>query len=103
MDIVLTVLFYIYLGLFLSAPFLLVPAIFMCRLISNPWWKGWLCSFHFSVYLCFSHAQATKDVAQLSNIKSEIEHVHKLYSFQLLLAIAMIAGLLLHCFPSFES
>ena len=40
MDIVLTILFYIYLGLFLSAPFLLIPAVLICRKLSNPWWKG---------------------------------------------------------------
>ncbi len=40
MDLFLTVLFYIYLTLALSAPLLVIPAIVMCRTLSNPSWKG---------------------------------------------------------------
>ena len=39
MDIFLTILFYVYLGLALSAPFLVIPAILICRKLANPWWK----------------------------------------------------------------
>jgi hypothetical protein len=40
MDVFLTILFYVYLGLALSAPFLVIPAIWICHKLSNPWWKG---------------------------------------------------------------
>jgi hypothetical protein len=40
MEIFLTILFYVYLGLALSAPFLVIPAILICRASANPWWKG---------------------------------------------------------------
>jgi hypothetical protein len=40
MDLVLTILFYVYLGLALSAPLLVFPALLICRKLANPLWKG---------------------------------------------------------------
>lgn len=40
MDVFLTILFYVYLGLALTAPLLVIPAMFLCRNLSNPWRKG---------------------------------------------------------------
>jgi hypothetical protein len=40
MDEVLTVLFYVYAGLAVSAPLLAIPAILICRRLSIPPWKG---------------------------------------------------------------
>jgi hypothetical protein len=40
MDVLLTILFYAYLGLTVSTPLLVIPAMLICRKLSNPWWKG---------------------------------------------------------------
>jgi len=40
MDVFLTILFYVYLGLALSTPLLVIPALLICRKLSNPSWKG---------------------------------------------------------------
>jgi hypothetical protein len=40
MDLALTILFYVYVGLALSAPTFVIPAVVICRKSSNPSWKG---------------------------------------------------------------
>jgi len=40
MDVILTVLFYVYVALAFSAPLFVIPAIVICRKLSNPFWKG---------------------------------------------------------------
>lgn len=42
MDAFLTFMFYMYAGLIISAPILVVPAIFICRKASASWSKGLL-------------------------------------------------------------
>jgi hypothetical protein len=40
MDCFLTILFYVYLGLAVSTPLLIVPAIVLCHKTCNPLWKS---------------------------------------------------------------
>jgi len=40
MDVFLTILFYVYLGLALSTPLLVIPAPLICRKLSNSSWKA---------------------------------------------------------------
>ena len=40
MDLFLTVLFYVYVGLACSAPLFAIPAVVICRKLSDASWKG---------------------------------------------------------------
>jgi hypothetical protein len=40
MDLTLSILFYGYVGLALSSPLFVIPALVMCRRLSNSYWKA---------------------------------------------------------------